>query len=109
MPPPSANPTTPTSGEEPPRGDAVHPHRLDQDRLVERQQGAGAVAGALDRHPQALVAREPHRGRDVGCALGVDDRHRVLIGEQVPGGSGFVPAVLGRSVDGGVDGRAEWG
>ncbi len=82
----------------------AHPVRLQQHHAVQRAERARGVAAALRRHAQPALAREVHdRGHVVGT-VGVGDRGGLLVGEQVPGLAGGVPAVVAGPEHGGADG-----
>jgi hypothetical protein len=71
--------------------DPPHPLGLQQDRLVEVGEGAGAVAGSLSRDLQPVRRGEGQRGGYVVSACGEDHRGGPLVDCQVPGGARLVP------------------
>ena len=81
-------------------GDAAHAFGLDQDDAVQRGQGIGAVPACPAPPRAARWRRRTSRRRDVGRALGERDGGRPLVGGQVPGLAGGVPAVLAGPDDG---------
>ena len=87
--------------------DAAHSRGLEQDRVAEVPERRRVVAGALGRHAEAVLAREPSRLNDVVDRLGVHDGRRPLVDGEVPGPARLVPARVDRGGDLAVEPRAK--
>ncbi|HLL85844.1 MAG TPA: hypothetical protein VK387_00870 [Thermoleophilaceae bacterium] len=70
--------------------DPAHAARPQEDGVLERGDGGGVVAGALDGDAHPAPAGEPHGGLDVLRRLGEGHRGRVLVGCEVPRPPGVV-------------------
>src|SRR5581483_6416996 len=71
--------------------DPAHALGLDEDRVFERTDRAGAVTGSLRRNPQAVDAREVDDRDDVVGRLDQGDGERALVDGEVPGAACLVP------------------
>jgi hypothetical protein len=87
--------------------DAAHARGPDEDRVLQRVESRGEVAGSLRGQPQAGVAGVIDDANHVLGGLGEDDGCRVLVGCEVPGLPSGVPVLAAGQDDLAVDERAE--
>ena len=72
----------------------AHAVGAQEDGVGEIAERGGVVACALRGHPQAVVAGDRERGRDLSPVTREGDGHGPLVGHQVPGLAGRVPRVV---------------
>ena len=72
--------------------DVVHRRQIDDESVVDATQTGAVVTAAADRDPEAAVAGELNRGRDIGLVGAVRDCRRMLVDHRVEEGAGLVVA-----------------